>query len=328
MKKFAIAIHGGAESVKPSELDKEKEEKYREGLAAALKAGYEVLEKGGTALDAVEAAVMSMEENPAFNAGRGSSLTQRGEVEFDSAIMDGKTLRAGAVGAIRYVKHPISLAKVILQKCDHALLVGSGAEEFALRQKLELMDPEYFVTPEKDKAWRDKQQKGLKKKHEMVGSMADTVGAVALDMDGNLAAATSTGGLTDKMKGRVGDSPVIGGGTFANNEVCAVSCTGEGEVIMRGVLAHEVYAMLKYGRESLQAAAEKAVHLHDDLLQGDKGLIAMDTEGNAAFAFNTGFMKRGFWQAEGEPFVALWEDEKENPAAPAKKKKKTAKAKK
>ncbi|WP_242927212.1 isoaspartyl peptidase/L-asparaginase family protein [Pontibacter vulgaris] len=312
MKKFAIAIHGGAESIKPSELDKEKEEKYREGLTVALQAGYKVLEKGGTAIDAVEAAVMTMEENPVFNAGRGSSLTQRGEVEFDAAIMDGKTLRAGATGATRYVKHPISLAKVILQKCDHALLIGTGAEEFALRQKLELMDPEYFVTPEKDQAWRDKQQEGLKKKHEKMGSMADTVGAVALDMDGNLAAATSTGGLTDKMKGRVGDSPIIGGGTYANNEVCAVSCTGEGEVIMRGVVAHEVYAMLKYAGESLQAAAEKALHLHDDLLQGDKGLIAMDTEGNAAFAYNTGFMKRGYQEAEGEPFIALWEKEDQN----------------
>jgi beta-aspartyl-peptidase (threonine type) len=311
MKKFAIAIHGGAESIKPQDLDKEKEQEFRKGIAAALQAGYEVLEKGGSAIDAVEAAVMSMEDNPIFNAGRGGSLTQRGEVEFDSAIMDGKTLRAGATGAIRYVKNPISLAKVIMQKCDHVLLVGTGAEEYALRQKLELMDPEYFVTPEKDKAWREEQQENLKKKHGKVPSIADTVGAVAIDINGNLAAATSTGGLNDKQKGRVGDSPVIGGGTYANNEVCAVSCTGEGEVLMRGVVAHEVYAMLKYGGESLQTAAEKAIHLHDDKLQGDKGLIAMDTEGNAAFAFNTGFMKRGYWDADGEPFVALWEDESE-----------------
>ncbi|WP_461490769.1 isoaspartyl peptidase/L-asparaginase family protein [Pontibacter sp. HJ8] len=322
MKKFAIAIHGGAESVKPGELDKEKEKKYREGLAEALKAGYEVLEKGGSAIDAVEAAVNCMEDNPLFNAGRGGSLTQRGETEFDAALMDGKTLRVGAVGAVRYVRNPISLAKLILQKCDHCLLVSTGAEEFALRHKLELQDPEYFVTPEKDKAWREKQLEGLAKKHKMAGSMSDTVGAVALDQNGNLAAATSTGGLTDQMKGRVGDSPIIGGGTFANNEVCAVSCTGEGEVIMKGVLAHELYAMMKYAGDSVQSAADKAVKLHDDKLQGDKGLIAMDSEGKIAFGFNTGFMKRGYWEAEGEPFVALWEDEKERPAATRKQKEK------
>jgi L-asparaginase / beta-aspartyl-peptidase len=313
MKKFAIAIHGGAESIKRSELDKEKEEKYRTGLAEALKAGYEVLEKGGSALDAVEAAVNSMENNPVFNAGVGASLTQRGETEFDAAIMDGNTLRVGAVGGVRYVKHPISLAKVILQKCDHCLLVSTGAEEFALRHKLELMDPEYFVTPEKDEAWREKQQEQLEVKKTMPGSMADTVGAVALDMNGNLAAATSTGGLTDQLKGRVGDTPVIGGGTFADNEVGAVSCTGEGEVIMRGALAHEVCALMKYAGDSLQTATDKAVKLHEDKLQGDKGILSMDAEGNAAFGYNTGFMKRGYWAADEEPFVALWESEKKKP---------------
>ncbi|MCP2045499.1 isoaspartyl peptidase/L-asparaginase family protein [Pontibacter sp. HSC-36F09] len=309
MKKFAIAIHGGAETVKPSELDKEKEEAYREGLADALKEGYNVLEKGGSALDAVEAAVNSMEQNPVFNAARGASLTQRGETEFDAAIMDGNTLRVGAVGGVRYVQHPISLAKVILQKCKHCLLVGTGAEEFALANNLPLKGPEYFVTPEKREAWLDKQQEKAEKKR-MPGSMSDTVGAVALDINGNLAAATSTGGLTDQMKGRVGDTPIIGGGTFANNEVCAVSCTGEGEAIMRGVLAHEVYAMMKYAGNSLQSATDKAIELHADKLEGDRGILAMDSTGKAAFGFNTGFMKRGYWAADEEPFVALWESEK------------------
>ena len=318
MKKFAIAIHGGAESIKPGELDKKKEEKYRQGLNEALKAGYGVLEKGGSAIDAVEAAVKCMEDNPVFNAARGGSLTQRGETEFDAAMMDGKTLRAGAVGAVRYVKNPISLAKIILQKCDHCLLVSTGAEEFALQYKLELMGPAYFVTPEKDQAWRKKQQDDLKEEHSIAGSRSDTVGAVALDQNGNLAAATSTGGLTNQMKGRVGDTPIIGGGTYANNEVCAVSCTGEGEVIMRGVLAHEVCAMVKYAGYSLKSAADKAVKLYDEKLQGDKGIIAMDPDGNAAFAFNTGFMKRGYWEADGKPLVSLWEKE-EKPVATNKK---------
>lgn len=309
MKKFAIAIHGGAETIKPSEIDKKKEEEYRSGLAEALKAGYDVLEKGGSALDAVEAAVNSLERNPVFNAARGASLTQRGETEFDAAIMDGNTLRVGAVGAVRYVQHPISLAKVVLQKCDHCLLVGTGAEEFALANNLPLKAPEYFVTPEKKEAWLDKQQERTVKKRQP-GSMSDTVGAVALDMNGNLAAATSTGGLTDQLKGRVGDSPIIGGGTFANNEACAVSCTGEGEAIMRGVLAHEVYAMMKYAGNSLQAATGKAIELHADKLQGDRGILSMDNTGKVAFGFNTGFMKRGYQAAYEEPFVALWESEK------------------
>ena len=304
MKKFTIAIHGGAESVKKGELDKEKEEKYREGIKNALKDGYDVLEKGGSALDAVEAAVKSMEDNPVFNAGRGGSLTKRGEVEFDAAVMDGKTLLTGATAGVRYVKNPVSLAKVILQRSDYAMLIGTGAEEYALRYRLELMDPEYFVTPEKDRAWREKQQEQLNAEH-------DTVGAIALDINGNLAVATSTGGLTDQLKGRVGDSPMIGGGTYANNEVCAVTCTGKGEVIIRGVLAHEVYALMKYAGNSVQAAAEKAVKLYDDKLQGDKGIVAMDPEGNIGFAFNTGFMKRGYWDADGEPYVALWEGEME-----------------
>ncbi|MBX0332280.1 isoaspartyl peptidase/L-asparaginase [Pontibacter sp. HSC-14F20] len=310
MKKFAIAIHGGAESIKHSELDQKTEKLYRQGLADALKDGYDVLEKGGSALDAVEAAVNSMERNPVFNAGRGASLTQRGENEFDAAIMDGNTLRVGAVGGVRYVQHPITLAKVILQKCDHCLLVGTGAEEYALANNLPLKGPEYFVTPEKDEAWREKQHKRLEVKKTMPGSMSDTVGAVALDINGNLAAATSTGGLTDQLKGRVGDTPIIGGGTFAANKVCAVSCTGEGEAIMRGVLAHEVYAMMKYAGNSLHAATDKAIELHADKLKGDRGILSMDAAGKAAFGFNTGFMKRGYWAADEEPFVALWESEK------------------
>lgn len=301
-KKFAIALHGGAEETKRGDMSSEEDKEFREGLAEALQAGYSVLEKGGSALNAVEAAVKSMEDNPIFNAGKGGSLTERGETEFDAAIMDGKTLQAGAVGAVRYVKNPISLARAIMEKSKHVFMTATGAEEFALSHHLAFEGPDYFITAKKRKAWSEKQQKAVAAEH-------DTVGAVALDQDGNLAVATSTGGLTDQQKGRLGDSPIIGGGTYANNQVCAVSCTGDGEAIMRGVLAHEVYALMKYAGKNLQAAADEAVKVYDEQLQGDKGILSMDPDGNIAFAFNTNLMKRAWRKAGEAPVVALWEEE-------------------
>ncbi|WP_187264132.1 isoaspartyl peptidase/L-asparaginase family protein [Pontibacter beigongshangensis] len=303
MNNFVIVIHAGAEKVKPGELPAEKEKAYRKALSQALQAGWEILRAGGSAVDAVAAAVQCMENEPLFNAGKGGSLTQRGETEFDAAIMDGRTLKAGAVGGIRFVQNPISLAKVVMEKCKHIFISGTGAEEYALRYDLPFKTPDYFITDEKRKAWLEK----LQESETTEGH--DTVGAVALDQEGNLAVATSTGGLTNQQKGRIGDSPVIGGGTFADNEVCAVSCTGEGEVIMRGVLAHEVYALVKYAGNSLQQAAEKTIRLHNNKLQGDKGLIALSPAGEVAIAFNTGFMKRAYRIGSQEPVVALWEEE-------------------
>lgn len=304
MSKYAIAIHAGAETVKPESISPEKEKQFKEGLQQALQAGYDVLEAGGSALDAVEAAVKSMEDFPLFNAGRGANLNEQGEPAFDAAIMDGQELKAGAVCSIHYVKHPISLARAIMQESRHVLLSGEGAESFALSQGLEMKEPAYFVTEERTKKWKEKLEDQLTGQH-------DTVGAVALDKYGNLAAATSTGGLSFMHKGRVGDSPVIGGGTYAHNAYCAVSCTGEGEPIMKGVLAHEVYAMVKYAGKSLQQACTEAIKVDDDKLQGDKGIIAVSPTGEVAIAFNTNQMKRAYRVDGGEPVVAVWKNEAE-----------------
>jgi len=302
MKKYAIAIHAGAEQIDPKEVSPEKEAQYRKGLRQALQAGYQVLESGGSALDAVEAAVKSMEYFPLFNAGRGASLDEQGTPTFDAAIMDGETLKAGALCNTRYVKHPVSLARSIMRESDHVLLAGEGAEKFAESKGLEMEDTDYFITEEKQQAWEKKGQEKLTEQH-------DTVGAVAVDQKGNLAAATSTGGLTFQHQGRVGDSPLIGGGTYAHNAYCAVSCTGKGEVIMRGALAHEVYAMVKYTGAPLQSACTKAISLYNDRLQGDKGLIAVSPDGEVAVAFNTNQMKRAYHVQGGEPVVAVWRDE-------------------
>ncbi|MCC9168549.1 isoaspartyl peptidase/L-asparaginase family protein [Pontibacter harenae] len=235
MKKFSIAIHGGAENLRPEDVSKEKEEQYRRGLEEALQAGWEILNKNGSAIDAVVAATKCLENNPLYNAGVGSSINRKGEIEFNASLMDGKTLNAGAVGCVRFVKNPIDLARCIMDKCEHSFLAGAGAEEFAIKHQLPLMEHRYFFSKEKEDQWLELRNNNKLSNH-------DTVGAVALDQEGNLAAATSTGGLTYQLKGRISDGPMLGCGTLAINDVCAVACTGDGEVIMRGILAHEVYA--------------------------------------------------------------------------------------
>jgi beta-aspartyl-peptidase (threonine type) len=247
MSQYALVLHGGAVTMKPGELAPEEAANQRTGLREALEAGWLILHQGGSALDAVEAVVRSLEDNPHFNAGRGGSLTRQGETELDAAIMDGRTLQAGAVAGVKYVQHPISLARTVLERSPHVLLAGEGALELALEHGLPLAAPTYFQTEKTRQQWLElAQQKSAK----LAGH--DTVGAVALDQAGNLAVATSTGGLEGQAKGRVGDSPILGGGTYASNEACAVSCTGDGEVIMRGALAHEVYALvgLRPGRST------------------------------------------------------------------------------
>ncbi|WP_276497013.1 isoaspartyl peptidase/L-asparaginase family protein [Pontibacter litorisediminis] len=303
MRKFAIAVHAGAETVKREEVSKAQEQAYRKGVKEAVSAGSAVLENGGSALDAVAAAITCMEENPLFNAGRGGSLNKLGETDFDAAIMDGSNLNSGSVGNVRLVRSPIRLALEVMKNCKHCFLVGTGAEEFALAQGLELVSPSFFVTEEKLKNWHDSVLEERCKSH-------DTVGAVALDQHGNLAAGTSTGGLMNRLKGRISDSPIIGGGTFAYSPYCAVSCTGDGEVIMRGAIAHEVYAQIKYANEALQAAADKAITMHKEFLKGDMGLVTLNQDATIAFAFNTNLMKRGYSIGGEDPVVALWDNEK------------------
>ena len=303
MSTYALVIHGGAVMMKPGELSPEEEAAQREGLAQALQAGWEILHRGGSALDAVEATVRSLEDNEHFNAGRGSSLTQQGEVKMDAAIMDGRTLQAGAVSAVPHVQNPICLARAVMEHSPHVCLSDAGALELALEKNLPVKAPSYFLTEKTRQQWlKILQQEGSQAMH-------DTVGAVALDQAGNLAVATSTGGIEGQLKGRVGDSPVLGAGTYASNDACAVSCTGDGEVLLRGALAHEVYALVKYKGLPLAEACQAAINLRDDELKGDKGLIAIDPQGNIALEFNTNLMRRAYRVGEAAPFVAIWKDE-------------------
>ncbi|AMM50948.1 hypothetical protein TH61_06810 [Rufibacter sp. DG15C] len=308
MKKFAIAIHAGAENMKKSEVSPEKEKAYRDGLSEALNAGWRVLKKGGTAVDAVETAVRSLEDNPLFNAGKGAALTELGENKMDAAIMDGKDMNAGACSNVQQVKNPISLARAIMEKTKHVYLTSDGAMDFAREQELTLKPIPYFQEEERIKEWEKQHEKEKKKPEARAKLRVDTVGAVALDQDGNLAAATSTGGLTNQMNGRVGDSPIIGAGTYANSEVVAVSCTGEGEEIMRSVLAHEVYALMKYKGLSVQEAVDEAVDMYKKKIGGDKGIIAMDPNGEVGMVYNCNLMFRGFRQGGDDPVVRIWED--------------------
>jgi beta-aspartyl-peptidase (threonine type) len=304
MKKYVMLIHGGAVNTDPASIPPEKEAALKLGLEAALNAGWEILNRGGTALDAVEAAVMTMEDDEHFNAGRGGMFTLNGDVETEASIMDGHTLRGGAVSGLRLVKNPVALARLVMQKCKHTFLTAEGAHEFALAQGLTLQDPSYFKTDQQREEWMEILQ-DAEAKH---ASGHDTVGAVALDQHGNLAVATSTGGIEGKLRGRVGDSCIYGGGSYANNEVCAASCTGDGEIIMLASCAHEVYALKKYKKLSIDKAARGAVELYADKLQGDRGIIALDPEGNIAIESNTNVFRRAYRVEEEEPFVDIWMD--------------------
>src|SRR5438132_8611141 len=262
-KNFGIVIHGGAGTIERSTMTPEKERAYRAGLERALTAGYEILKRGGSSLDATEAAVRVLENDAHFNAGRGSVFTSAGTNEMDASIMDGKTLRAGAVGGLKHIKNPIGLARFIMEKSPHVMLDCAGAEAFAKANGIELVDQKYFFTQER---WDALQKMKAAEQNRASGAGTSflitdqdrhgTVGAVALDKDGNLAAATSTGGTTNKMPGRIGDKPVIGAGTYAKNQTCAVSCTGDGEYFIRTAVAHEVTALMQYRGMKLQEAAQ------------------------------------------------------------------------
>jgi L-asparaginase / beta-aspartyl-peptidase len=309
----ALVVHGGAGTIERSKMTPEREREYRTGIENALRAGSTILRGGGAALDAVEAAVRVLEDDPHFNAGKGSVFTSAGTNEMDAAIMDGKTRSAGAVAGVEHVRNPITLARAVMEKSKHVFLIGSGAEEFAKRNSIELVDAKYFFTQDrwdalqKVKAAENGGGSGDKR---FIISDADrhgTVGAVALDGSGNLAAATSTGGTTNKLPGRVGDSPVIGAGTFADNNTCAVSCTGDGEFFIRAAVAHEISALIDDRCVSLREAAESAL-AKSQKLGGSGGLIAVDKNGAIALPFNTSGMYRGFLREDGTFVVDIYRD--------------------
>lgn len=293
----AIAIHGGAGAVPRRSLWADREQHYRDGLAAALDLGYTTLEKGGSSLDAVTAAVRALEDNPWFNAGRGAALTREGTVELDAAIMEGGQQRAGAVAAVRHVRNPVELARRVMEKSRHVLLVGEGAEEFALEEGLALVPNTYFRTEER-RAQLESERSG-QRVSDLIPSSQGTVGAVALDAAGNLAAATSTGGMTNKRQGRVGDSPIIGAGTYAKNGVCAVSATGHGEYFIRTVAAHHISVAVELRGLSLEEAVRELLHVRLRELGGSGGVIAIDARGGVVMDFSTEGMFRGARDSRG-----------------------------
>lgn len=302
MPPIAIVVHGGAGVINKSEMSGEREARYRAGLEAARDAGYAVLERGGSSLDAVTAAVRTLEDDPNFNAGRGAVLNHDGVAELDSSIMDGKTLQAGAVAGIKHVKNPIELARAVMEKSPHVMLVGPGAEEFALEQGLTFVPNSYFRT---DARVRQLERALKDEKDKPIGTQG-TVGAVALDRNGNLAAATSTGGMTNKRAGRVGDSPLIGAGTYANNESCAVSATGDGEFFIRSVVAHDICALVAYKKVSLEAAAREVIHEKIEKLKATGGVIALDKAGHIVMDFNSGGMFRASRDSRGRKDFAIY----------------------
>ncbi|QQS33791.1 MAG: isoaspartyl peptidase/L-asparaginase [Acidobacteriota bacterium] len=303
MTRTALAIHGGAGTILRSQMTPDLEAEYRGGLENALRASWEILEKGGSSLDAVEAAVVSLEDFPLFNAGRGSVFTHGGRQEMDASIMDGRSLKAGAVAAVRNIRNPIKLARLVMERTEHILLSGDGAADFAASVGIETAPDEYFFTEHR---WLQYQEALAAGRVQLDHSKPiGTVGAVACDANGNLAAATSTGGMTNKKFGRVGDTPLIGAGTFAD-DTCAVSCTGHGEYFMLGVSAFDVAARMKYKRLSLEDAARETIERQSEI-NGEGGLIAVDNEGNITLPFNSDGMYRGYIDGD-RPVTAIYSD--------------------
>jgi L-asparaginase / beta-aspartyl-peptidase len=312
-KKLGLVIHGGAGTIDRSKMTPEDEREYRAGLENALRAGWEVLQKGGSSLDAVETAVRVLEDDPHFNAGRGAVFTSAGTNELDAAIMDGKTLMAGSVAGVKLAKNPITLARLVMEKSPHVTMIGEGAQAFAKEHGTKLLpDQKYFFTQRRwdelqseIKAAKTRGTTGEKRFIISQEKLHGTVGAVALDRNGNLAAATSTGGKTNKLPGRVGDTPVIGAGCYANNNSCAVSGTGDGELFIMTVAAHDVSALVEYGgkpvREAAQIVLDKIAKLG-----GTGGLIAIDRQGNIALPFNTSGMYRGYVDPSGKFVIEIY----------------------
>lgn len=305
-RRLAIAIHGGAGVIAREQLGADGGAAYRQGLEAALDAGYAVLEAGGSSLDAVTTAVRLLEDNPLFNAGRGAVLAHDGRAYLDASIMSGKDLSAGAVTGVTTVRHPIDLARRVMEDSPHVMLSGEGAEEFAGLKGLERVPNDWFITPTRRQQLDRVLQGRSAPRNELQG--LGTVGAVAVDARGDVAAATSTGGMTNKRWGRIGDAPIIGAGTYANNASCAVSATGHGEYFIRSVVAHDICALVEYRGWSLERAAKEVVQ--GKLVQrgGEGGIIAVDPQGNLVLEFNSPGMFRGLRDSSGRRMVGIYED--------------------
>ena len=310
MNPFSIAIHGGAGTLVRGQMTAEKEIAYKSALQEAIDAGYKVLENKGNSLDAVCAAVKILEDSPLFNAGRGSVFTATGSHEMDASIMEGHTLKAGAVSLLKGIKNPILLARDVMEKSEHVFLAGDGARQFALEQGYTLEDEAYFYDELRYQQWQEiKDSDHFQLDHSLKkDSKFGTVGAVACDAFGNLAAATSTGGMTNKKWGRVGDSPMIGAGNYANNATCAVSCTGSGEYFIRGVVAYDVSCLMEYKGLNLAEAAAEVIHDRILKLGGDGGLIAVDKQGNVTLPFNTEGMYRGYRKSNNEKGIFIYKE--------------------
>lgn len=308
--KIALALHGGAGTLVKGTMTHEKEIAYRNALQNALNAGYAILENDGTAIEAVETTVKSLEDSPLFNAGKGSVFTANGTHEMDASIMDGSTLKAGAVSLIQGIKNPISFARDVMDKSEHVFMAGEGAMQFAKSLNYKLEDDAYFFDEFRHKQWLDiKDSDSFQLDHsEKKDAKFGTVGAVALDLAGNIAAATSTGGMTNKKFGRVGDSPMIGAGTYANNKTCAVSCTGSGEYFIRGVVAYDVSALIEYKGLSLEDSANEVIQKRILEIGGDGGLIALNTKGEIAMPFNTEGMYRACKNSDGLLEIKIYRD--------------------
>lgn len=325
--RIGFVIHGGAGVITKGSLTPEREAEYRAKLEEALMAGYRLLKEGRPAMDAVEAAIRIMEDSPLFNAGKGAVFTNDGRNELDASVMDGKTLAAGSVAGLRHVRNPITLARAVMEKSPHVMMVGDGAERFAKDRGFELVDEKYFFTQPrwdslqkilKEEKERESKEKAGEKKPGAVGILTPTnlipenkfgtVGAVALDKDGNLAAGTSTGGMTNKKYGRVGDAPIIGAGTYANNDTCAVSATGWGEYFIRLGVARDIAALMEYRALPVQQAVDLVIKTKLQKLGGDGGVIAIDRFGNIGISFNSEGMYRAYVNVEGKAVVDIYED--------------------
>lgn len=315
---FAIIIHGGAGTILKKNMTSEKEEAYKAKLEEAIRVGYEVLKNGGSSLDAVTKTINVMEDSPLFNSGKGAVFTNAGTNEHDASIMDGKTLNAGASAGTQTVRNPINLARAVMDKSKHVMLSGKGAELFAQEQGLEIVDPKYFYTErrykslqkilEAEKSELDQDDKSAFYDSDIKDSKFGTVGCAALDKNGNLAAGTSTGGMTNKRWGRIGDSPIIGAGTYANNATCAVSSTGWGEYFIRAMVAHDISALMDYKGLTLKEAAKEVIQKKLPELGGDGGIIAVDKNGNMVAEFNTAGMYRATMNAKGELEVKIYKN--------------------